>query len=81
LAFLVAFLQRSQSWGLSDYVSREEWYIKLANVEDFIPAANIARKINQVLPAELTEQQQRAIRTFQQALKRRQEGKSDDDLS
>jgi hypothetical protein len=66
---------------LSDYVSREEWYIRLANVEDFVPAVSIARKINQVLPVELTEQQQRAIRAFQQALQRRKEGKSDDDWS
>jgi predicted KAP-like P-loop ATPase len=34
LAFLEAFLQRSQSWGLTDYVSRDHWYIRVDNISE-----------------------------------------------
>jgi predicted KAP-like P-loop ATPase len=81
LAFLVAFLQRSRSWGLTDHVSRDHWYIRLKNVEDFIPADIVAGKIEQFSIGKLTDQQQRAVSAFRAALKRRQEGRFDDDWS
>jgi predicted KAP-like P-loop ATPase len=81
LSFLTAFLQRSESWGLTDYVSQDHWYIRLGNVEDFVSPDVVAMKIEDLPIDNLTDQQRRAIAAFQEALKRRQEGKSDDDWS
>jgi predicted KAP-like P-loop ATPase len=81
LSFLTAFLQRSQSWGLTDYVSQDHWYIRLGNVEDFVSPDVVAMKIEQLPIGNLADRQRRAIDAFQKALKRRQEGKSDDDWS
>jgi predicted KAP-like P-loop ATPase len=79
LCFLTAFLQRSTSQGMEDYVLRIHWRINLKSVEDFVSAEVLARKIEQLPLEDLIDEQQKAVRAFQKALKRRQEGKSDGD--
>ncbi|MBI4322937.1 MAG: hypothetical protein HY596_01530 [Candidatus Omnitrophica bacterium] len=83
LSFLAAFLQRSTSQSIGDYVARVNWRIKLKDLEDFISLDVLEKKVEQLTtetPAKnLGEREQRAVETFQKALKRRREGKPDDD--
>ena len=57
------------------------WYMRLGNVEDFVSPDVVAMKIEDLPIDNLTDQQRRAIAAFQEAMKRWQEGKSDDDWS
>jgi len=77
-SFLVAFLSQSKSHGMGDYVYRTHWRISLKSIEDFVPVDIIEEKINELKVDELSEKEQLAIRAFQKALKKREEGKSDD---
>lgn len=79
LSFLTGCLSSSASHSIGDYVERIRWRISLKNVEDFISPDIIAEKLSSLRIDELTEREQKAVRTFQKALKRRQEGKPDDD--
>lgn len=79
LSFLTAFLQRSTSHGMGDYVSREHWFISLKVVEDFIPAEVLNEKVAQLTLEGLGEKEQKAVRAFQKAMKRRQEGRPEGD--
>jgi predicted KAP-like P-loop ATPase len=79
LSFLTAFLQRSTSQGMGDYVARIHWHINLEDLEHFVSADVLEKKIGQLSLAGLGDKEQRAVRAFQKALKRRQAGRSDDD--
>lgn len=79
LAFLTACLQRSTSQGAGDYVPREHWRINLKNLEDFVSIENLEKGIGRLSLASLGEREQKTVRAFNKALKRRGEGKSDDD--
>jgi predicted KAP-like P-loop ATPase len=79
LALLTAFLQQSTSHGVGDYVARVYWYISLKSLEDFIPADLLAEKTQQLQLEKLDDKERKAIHAFQRALKRREEGRSDDD--
>jgi len=79
LCFLTAFLQQSTSQGMEDYVLRIHWRINLKSVEDFVAPEVLARKIERLSLEDLTDEQQKAVRAFQKALKRKQEGRSDAD--
>lgn len=78
LSFLVAFLSQSQSHGMGDYVYRTHWRISLKSIEDFVPVDIIEEKIKGLKVEEFSEKEQLAIRAFQKAVKRREEGKPDD---
>ena len=78
LSFLVAFLSQSKSQGTGDYVYRTHWRISLKSIEDFVPADIIEEKIKGLKIEEFSEKEQLAIRAFQKALKRREDGKPDD---
>lgn len=79
LSFLMAFLSQSQSHGMGDYVYQTHWRISLKSIEDFVPVDIIEEKIKGLKVEEFSEKEQLAIRAFQKALKRREEGKLDDD--
>jgi len=79
LSFLTAILNPSTSQGMGDYVPKIHWRISLKNIEDFVPVDIIEKKVNQLTFEQLGDKEQKAIRAFQKALKRRREGKSDDD--
>ena len=79
LAFLTAFLQASSSQGMGDRVPRIHWRIRLKDVEEFVTIDELERGVSQLRPESLEERQQRALRAVQRALKRRREGKPDED--
>ena len=78
LSFLTAFLQRSTSHGEEDYVSQIHWYVNLENVEHFISVNVLEKKVEQLSLAGLGDPEQRAIGAFRRALKRKQEGRADE---
>lgn len=79
LAFLVACLHRLQSHGMRDYVSREHWQINLKTVAEFVSPETLQKKVAELSLDDLSEKEKKAVEAFQNAIKRRQEGKSDDD--
>lgn len=79
LSFLTACLQRSTSHGMGDHVSQEHWRINLKNVEDFVPSDTLEKKVAALPLDNLREKEAKAVKAFQKAIKRRREGKSDND--
>ncbi|MBI3292462.1 MAG: AAA family ATPase [Elusimicrobia bacterium] len=79
LSFLTAFLQASSSQGMGDYVPRIHWRIKLKDVEEFVTIDELERRVGQLTPDGLEERQRQVLRAVQRALKRRREGKPDED--
>ena len=53
--------------------------MRLKSVEDFVSLEFLEEKVKQISLEGLTEEEKGAVRAFQKALKRRKEGKSDDD--
>lgn len=79
LFFLTAFMQRSTSQGIGDYVPKIHWRISISSVENFISIDVLERKVRELDLTGMGEKEQKAVHAFQKALKRRREGKSDDD--
>lgn len=65
--------------GADDYGTRVYRYMSLKNVEAFVAPEIVEEKVMQISLEGLTEEEKGAVRAFQRALKRRKEGKSDDD--
>lgn len=78
LSFLTYFLQKSTSQEEESYVYKTHYYIKLKNIEDFIPVDIIKCKIENLPTDDLTDQEQKAVDAFKKALKEREEGKPDE---
>lgn len=78
LFLLTAFLQQSTSQGIRDYVPKIHWRISLSALENFISIGVLEQKVKEIDLTEIGEKEQRAIQAFQKALKRRKEGKSED---
>lgn len=53
--------------------------MSLKNVEAFASPDTLEQRVKQLSVDELADEEKAAIRAFQRALKRRKEGKSDDD--
>ena len=53
--------------------------MSLKNVEAFASPDTLEQRVKQLSIDELAEEEKAAVRTFQKALKRRKEGKADDD--
>ncbi len=79
LSFLSSFLSQTKSHGMGDHVYRTHWRISLESIENFISADRLAEKIKALKNESLAEKEQIAVSTFQKALKRRKEGKPDED--
>lgn len=79
LSFLTACLQRSTSHGMGDYVSQEHWRINLQYIEDFVSIDVLEKQVPALSLDSLSEKETKAVKAFQKAIKRQQEGKSDDD--
>lgn len=79
LFFLTAFLQRSTSRSVNDYVVQIYPYIRLRDLEDFVSVEVLEKKVGKLSLVNLGEREQKAVSAFQRALRRRQEGKSDED--
>jgi predicted KAP-like P-loop ATPase len=80
LSFLTGCLHRSTSHGMSDYVSREHWRINLKTVEDFVRVDTLEKKVAELSLDNLSDKQKKAVKAFRGAIKRRREGKPDDDF-
>ncbi len=76
--FLVAVLQKTTSQGMGDYVPKVHWMIRIENIENFVPSSLITEKIQHLDTGKLNEQEQRAVRAFQMAIRRKERGISDD---
>jgi predicted KAP-like P-loop ATPase len=77
--FLKACVQQGSASGASDYAPRIYRYMRLQSVKDFVDPELVEQKVKQINLEGLSEDNTEAIRAFQRALKRRREGKSDDD--
>lgn len=77
LSLLRAFTLKSIGHGLGDYVAREHWFIRLSELEKFVPIDKVQNLMVQIFPEKLNAEDKRAVDAFQGALKRREEGKSD----
>ena len=72
---LTVLLSETHSWGQTHKV---RYYIDLRTVERFADVAKLTRLIEKVNEAALSGKESAAVREFKKALKRREEGKSDD---
>jgi hypothetical protein len=79
LCFLKGFVQEGSVSGAEDYAARVYRYMSLKSVEDFVAPEIVEEKVKQISLDQLPEGEKEAVRAFQRALKRRREGKSDDD--
>lgn len=63
-----AFVGKSYSHGMSDYVERENWRIHLESVADFVSVDEIAPKVRAILTGidyqQLSEENKRALKIF-----------------
>lgn len=72
-----AFLTRSVSHGIEDYVGHERWYIRLPDVENFISWEELEGRLSAVEVDSLSEEDRRAVEAFREAVERRRQGKPD----
>jgi hypothetical protein len=79
LDFLKGCVQEGSVSGADDYAAKIYRYIRLQSVEDFVAPEVIDEKVKQISLDGLPEDEREAVRAFQRALKRRREGKGDDD--
>jgi len=79
LQFLKACVQQGSASGAADYAARIYRYMRLQSVEDFVDPGVVEQNVKQISIDSLPDDQKEAIRAFQDAVKRRREGKSDDD--
>lgn len=77
--FLRGFVQEGMASGAEDYSARAYRYMSLKNVEAFASPETLEQRVKQLSADELADEEKAAVRAFQRALKRRKEGKSDDD--
>jgi len=68
VTLISAFVGKSYSQGITDYVSRENWRINLETVNDFIDTKKLEKKIRPILENDyfnsLTADQQKALSVF-----------------
>lgn len=76
---LVGFLLRSTSHGMGDYVTREHWSIKLANIEEFVSWETIEQRLDGLALNQVTEEQKKAVEAFRKAVSRRRSGRPEGD--
>jgi predicted KAP-like P-loop ATPase len=79
LKFLKGCVQQGSASGAGDYAARIYRYIRLQSIEDFVDPEVVEQKVKQISLDGLPDDKKEAIHAFQTALKRRREGKRDDD--
>jgi len=79
LCFLKGFAQEGMASGAEDYAARVYRYMSLKSVEEFVSPEFLEEKVKQINFDGLGEKEKEAVRAFPGALKRRREGKGDDD--
>ena len=76
-SFVGAFLWQYRSQMLGRRGTRERWYVKLSEIEQFAPCDLIEKSFRGVPAENLPASEQLPIRAFRQALDRRSEGRAD----
>ncbi|MBI4488429.1 MAG: hypothetical protein HY694_05045 [Deltaproteobacteria bacterium] len=79
LCFLTGCVQAGSVSGVNDYAARVYRYMSLKNVEAFASPETFEEGVKQLSIDGLAKEEKAAIRAFQRALKRRKNGKGDDD--
>ncbi len=74
-AFLTAFAQQVTSYGIGDHVAQSQWAVRLSDLENFVVIDELTERIDACEPTALPTE---AVQAFRRALKRREEGKSED---
>lgn len=77
-SFLISALVRATSQGIGDHVARIHWSIKLSMIEQYIDVESVKSKLKLLNTEKLNDEENRAIEAFNKALKRREDGKSED---
>jgi predicted KAP-like P-loop ATPase len=75
LSFLAAALREGRSWGHSRFVGRSFWDIDLDRIEKLVALELIERKLAESRAEDLEGKQKQAVEVFQEAMKRKREGK------
>ena len=75
---LKAFVTKSSSQGMSDYVARVSSNIKLESIENFIEIEPIRKLIGGIDPNSLDDKSKESVLAFNKALDKREKGISDE---
>lgn len=79
IQFLVAFVSRASSQGMGDYLLRIHYSIHIKDIEKFIDPSDLENKIKGADQEKFSVEQQKALEAFRQALKRKAEGKPEEE--
>jgi len=79
LAFLRGVRRRGASSGMESYHTTVHRYIPLSSVESFVEPTVIERRIKELADSRLSTQDQIVIHEFRTAVRRREEGRDDND--
>jgi predicted KAP-like P-loop ATPase len=77
LTLLKAFTQESTSYGMGDHTARSRSMVRLTELLDFVNLEDLSTKVGQV--EEIPEEARESVDAFRRALKRREEGRSDEE--
>lgn len=81
LILLSKFISKSSSQGIDDYVAKTHRYIKLANIENFIPVQPIIDLLENVDEDEIDDPlKKESLTLFKTALKNREDGILEEDM-
>lgn len=78
IKLLKAFVTKSSSQTMGDYVAKITNHIKLENIENFIEVEPIIQKISSVNIEELEIKEREAVEAFNKAIERRENGITDE---
>ncbi len=78
LAVLVAFTSKVSSHGAGDYVAKQRWQASLQSLEYFVSLDIIEKRLTEVSREGLSAEQERAVQAFEQAFRRKKDGKPND---
>lgn len=75
--FVAAIAVSVASHGMGDRVASSSWQVRMVEVEAFVDPDVLAGRLAELDPAEVSERELEAVRAFQHALRRREDGKGD----
>jgi len=78
ITLLKGFVRKSSSQAMDDYVAKITTYIKLENIENFLEIAPIQERLIGVDDTKLDSEARGALDAFQEAIKKRQKGITND---
>jgi len=78
LVFLVRFTKETRSYSIGDYVYHRTYEINLKDIEDFIPIEVVKKRLANIDKDQAGDNEKCAIEAFEKAIRRKEEGKSDD---